>query len=248
MRKRKWDSMSQGDLLIWASSPVGTFAEEMLSFPFRHVLDEDKTPLCEIMSKHGSDKGAGWHNYTKLYHYLLNKKRWHVQNVFEVGLGTNFSDVKSSMGELGKPGASLRGWRDYFPSAFIRGADIDRRVLFEDERIRTYYCDQTNPKDIATLWEKLSDIQYELMIDDGLHDFSANKMFLENALHRMVSAGLYVVEDVLVNDKNLTDWQNLLRKLPIQSMIVKIPNRDNQVDNCLVLICGEQNANKEARI
>ena len=42
------------------------------------------------------------------------------------------------------PGASLRAWRDFFPNATILGADLDREVLFEEERITTGYMDQTD--------------------------------------------------------------------------------------------------------
>ena len=55
-------------------------------------------------------------------------------NIFEVGLGTNNVDVPSNMGKDGKPGASLRAWRDYFPNA-----DIDTRILFKEDKIQTFY-------------------------------------------------------------------------------------------------------------
>jgi hypothetical protein len=41
----------------------------------------------------------------------------------------------------GKPGASLYVWRDFFPNAYIFGADIDKEVLFNDKRITTGYID-----------------------------------------------------------------------------------------------------------
>ena len=34
------------------------------------------------------------------------------------------------MGIKGKPGASLRVWKDYFPNANIIGVDIDENILF----------------------------------------------------------------------------------------------------------------------
>ena len=46
---------------------------------------------------------------------------------------------------MGKPGASLRVWRDYFPNAIIYGADIDKDILFAEERIKTFYIDQLDP-------------------------------------------------------------------------------------------------------
>ena len=57
--------------------------------------------------------------------------------------------LKSSMGVNGQPGASLRMWKDYFPNASIFGCDIDRDVLFSEERIKTFHCDQTSAKSIS---------------------------------------------------------------------------------------------------
>jgi hypothetical protein len=229
--------MNQHDLLVWVgSAPHNTLAREIFAFPFETLSAEIATPLCALMSKYGSDKGSGWHNYTKLYHHLLDKHRTSVRHVFEIGLGTNNLDVNSNMGSSGKPGASLRGWRDYFPNCLISGADIDRRILFEDSRIKTHYCDQTNTKDIAALWESSRDIRYDLMIDDGLHEFSANKTFLENSLHMLSDSGIFVIEDVVVSDSNLRNFQDLLRSMPVQSVLVKIPSNMNQTDNCLAII------------
>ena len=39
----------------------------------------------------------------------------------------------------GKPGASLRAWRDYFENALIYGADIDKNILFKENRINTFF-------------------------------------------------------------------------------------------------------------
>ena len=55
------------------------------------------------------------------------------------------------MGKLGKPGASVKAFRDFFPEAKIFGADIDKEILFKDKRINTYHVDQTDLKSLKTL-------------------------------------------------------------------------------------------------
>ena len=50
------------------------------------------------------------------------------------------------MNGLGKPGGSLKALRDYFPNKFIYGADVDKEVLFDDNRIKCFYLDQLNYK------------------------------------------------------------------------------------------------------
>ena len=78
------------------------------------------TELCKIMGKSGSDKGNinlsnTAHNYTILYDYLFSHLKDKEIRLFELGLGTNNPNLPSSMGINGVPGASLYGWKEYFP-------------------------------------------------------------------------------------------------------------------------------------
>ena len=57
------------------------------------------------------------------------------------------------MGKEGRPGASLYGWCEFFPNSHIFGADIDDDVLFNTKKIKTFYCDQTNPESIKKMQE-----------------------------------------------------------------------------------------------
>lgn len=158
---------------------------------------ETSTPLCEIMAKHGSDKGPPQkHSYTRVYHELFENMRNEKLRVFELGLGTTYSDIPSNMSSMPKsyrPGASLRGWKEYFPNSQIYGADVDKRVLFSEERISTSYCDQTNPSSIKDLWSHF-DEPFDIIIEDGLHTYEANLCFLENSLHK--TKRFFVIEDV----------------------------------------------------
>jgi hypothetical protein len=103
------------------------------------------TDLCEIMSSFGSEKGKGVHNYSVVYDWLFSRFRKDSLAIFELGLGTNKVGAPSSMGPNGKPGASLQGWREYFSIAKIYGVDIDADILFEEDRVRTYWTDQRDP-------------------------------------------------------------------------------------------------------
>ena len=55
------------------------------------------------------------------------------------------------MTSTGKPGASLKVWKDYFKNAKIFGADIDKRILFQEERINTYEVNQLDPSSIKKM-------------------------------------------------------------------------------------------------
>jgi hypothetical protein len=156
------------------------------------------TEMCRVMAKHGSDKSRGRHNYTNVYSALFSKPYDRALRIFELGLGTNNPALASSMGKFGRPGASLRAWRELFPNAVIFGADIDRDILFEEDRIRTFYCDQLDSAAIFDLWSQPPlQAPMDIIIDDGLHTFEGNISFLNGSLEHLGPGGIYVVEDVL---------------------------------------------------
>lgn len=168
-----------------------------------------KNSNCEISSLcdvYGSDKGeikTGPHPYpwrSHTYADFYSRLFWHcrdgVRNVFECGLGTNNPDLPSSMGISGKPGASLRVWRDFFPNAMIYGADIDKDVLFEEDRIKTFYIDQLNPDAIKSFWQIVDTNDFDFMVDDGLHTFEAGSTLFLHSIDRLAQNGIYVIEDV----------------------------------------------------
>jgi hypothetical protein len=195
-----------------------------------------RTELCHIMTRHGSDKGSGWHNYTMLYHSLLYQRRFEITNIFELGLGTNFTDIPFNRGPGASPGASLRGWREYFPWAQIVGADIDRRVLFAEERISTLYVDQLDKNAIAEMWAAAGEEgQFDIVIDDGLHTFEANTCFFENSYKYVRKCGYYVIEDIVLDQANLQRFHEYFRKLNVCGTLVRIPNPYNTYDNCLAI-------------
>ncbi len=174
----------------------------------------DSTELDYIMDLNGSDKGPIWHYYTRFYNALFQPVRTQPLKVFELGIGTNNTDVSSNMGAHGKPGASLYGWSRYFSDADIYGADIDKGCLFDHCkcRIKTFYCDQTDPKVIHEMWtnEDLNDIQFDILIEDGLHAPFANKIFFEESIHKVKKGGVYLIEDI--HEENKEYFLNLLKE------------------------------------
>lgn len=187
------------------SSRIGTRQPQVRHFGATHASSIWKklqgvnlkapTELCCVMSKFGSDKGKN--SYTTLYSALFNQFRNESMRVFELGLGSNNPDVLSNMGVFGAPGASHRGWRQFFPNALVYGADIDRGILFEEDRIRTFYCDQLDRSSINDLWSR-PELQegVDIIIEDGLHTFEANISFLEGSLGQLRPGGIYVIEDI----------------------------------------------------
>ncbi|EEA93676.1 hypothetical protein PJE062_3166 [Pseudovibrio sp. JE062] len=166
--------------------------------------------LAQLCDVYGSDKGTNcpettqfnWepHTYTDFYSMIFDHCRDKITNVLECGIGTNDTSCLSNMGKEGKPGASLRVWRDYFPNAEITGVDIDEKCLFTDSRIQTYQVDQTSPESIASFKSNAKPEPFDLIIDDGLHHFEAGIIFFENIIDLLASNGVYMIEDVNRHD------------------------------------------------
>jgi hypothetical protein len=156
-----------------------------------------------------------------------------------LGLGTNRVCIPSNMGVNGVPGASLRGWREFFTNSLIFGADIDDVILFEEDRIKTYYCDQTNPDVIRDMWAKTDLIDnFDIIIEDGLHTFDANKCFFEHSIHKLKKHGVYIIEDIASSDlpkfsDQLAVWTAMYPH--IEFKILTIPHRANRHDNNLLV-------------
>ncbi len=167
--------------------------------------------LKVLYDRHGSDK-ATEHNYHLLYGPIL-AQRDSVTGLLEVGLGTNNPDVISNMGVDGKPGASLRAFRDFLPKAQIYGADVDRRILFSEERITTFFVDQTDPRSFDAIADAVGE-NFDLIIDDGLHSPNANLTTLLFGFERLKAGGWLVIEDIAPAAVPL--WEAIAALMPHQ--------------------------------
>jgi hypothetical protein len=155
--------------------------------------------LGRLFTFYGSDK-ATTHNYYLIYYSLLHTKKQEPLQILEIGLGTNNIDVMSNMGRFGKPGASLRAFRDFLPNAYIYGADIDKRILFQEERINTLFIDQTNIEILYSVKESFGNKKFDLIIDDGLHNSEANLNSIDFALDLLSANGVLIIEDIAEKD------------------------------------------------
>lgn len=167
-------------------------------FPESESLNQEARQLHDLLVKYGTDKGT--YHYHIAYATFLKPKKNDLINILEIGLGTNNIDVKSNQGIDGKPGASLRAFRDMYKNAMVYGADIDKRILFEEERIKTFFVDQTNLQILDELKKQLQNIKFDLIIDDGLHNAHANLNTTYFALELLKDDGVFIIEDMSKDD------------------------------------------------
>jgi hypothetical protein len=213
-----------------------------LNHSYYNYNNNSLTKLCEIYK---SDKGCinhnkktiwDWaaHTYSNYYYSLFNHFKDDVKLVFECGLGTNNPNLKSNMTVNGMPGASLRVWRDYFKNAQIYGADIDKDILFQEDRIKTYYVDQLNAPSIETMWKKIGIQNFDIIIDDGLHTTDANINLFINSFSKLKKNGIYIIEDV--NNRELNNMKEKLKNFNFELVILEKNNLYSKSSNNLIII------------
>ena len=192
--------------------------------------------LKKLMDLYGSDKGGrnNHHNYAQYYSEIFSNKKDKIQNFLEIGLGSNNLEVPSNMGLDGKPLASLRAWRDYFKNANIYGADIDKNILKNEERIKTFYVDQTDPTTIKEMFRDIGISKFDIILEDGLHEYNANICFFENAIDFLASDGVYIIEDVYYKDQE--KFMKYFEKKSYNFSIIDIFHEKNIANNCLIVV------------
>ena len=198
------------------------------------IVNQEETDLCKIMNKNGSDKGSG-HNYTKFYHHIFKSMRDKQLNILEIGVGTVNPGMKSNMcfsyGYI--PGASHRGWAEYFNNSTIYGCDIDRNIVtnVDTERNKYFYLNQLDLPTIKTQFYEgeFKNTMFDIIIDDGLHDFPVNYNVLNLLLPRVNEGGYYIVEDIYNFNPELVDGIE-------KSQYVKLYSPTNNFDNNLFVV------------
>lgn len=228
-------------VIFWVVKPTvqvrgfgGGGGDSNLVKQLRNVNSSAPTEMCRVMTKYGSDKGYRWHNYTTVYSVLFKEWRDQPLRIFELGLGGDNPRVPNA-------GASLRGWRELFPNALVYGADINRAALLQEDRIKTFYCDQLDQASIRELWLQ-PDLQggMDIIIEDGLHTFEANVSFLEGSLEQLRPGGIYIVEDI--HKGTVERWYDQLetnysmRYKRFEFAFVVLPHYFNRVFNNLLVI------------
>ena len=211
------------------------------SFSFTYKSKENLlNKLCE---KFGCDKGYfkdslryfSWmpHTYTDLYYFLFSNQRLNIRKVFELGIGTN-KVFRDELRRKSLPGASLRVWKEFFIKAKIFGADIDENTLFREKRIQTFHVDQFDSKSIKKMWKKIKFKNFDLMIDDGCHQFDGTINFFLNSIDFLSKSGFYIIEDVFYKDKE--KYINFFQDKKFNFYFVELRSKNNLKDNNLLII------------
>ena len=216
-----------------------------------YYVKKDKNELSKICQKYIANKGYNisqlknsnfklefFQNYSDYYSEIFQQNKDNIKNVLELGIGSIDKNNQYNMNMLGKDyksGASLRVWRDYFKRANIFGADIDKKTLFNEKRIKTTYVDQSDSKSILKMFKKFKVKKYDVIIDDGCHRFDETIIFFNNAINKLSNTGIYIIEDIVPSQR-----KKFLKFFKSSNLQVKLINfyrpKKNILSNCLITI------------
>ncbi len=191
----------------------------------KYLNNDNCEKLKNLFNQYGSDKTKSLLVY--VYFEIFNN--FNINSLFEIGLGTNNISVRSNMGLDGKPGASLRAFRDYL-GINVYGADVDKSILFEEKHIQTFFVDQLNIETIKNIKSLIPKV--DLIIDDGLHQPDANLNVILNLLDHLNSNGILVIEDI---EPSFVDIFQIIEKIYNKSENFKSSLINMKNGYCLVI-------------
>jgi len=193
----------------------------------------DDARLASLFNKYGSDKEVV-HGYSRIYGKILNSINRDEIHIFEIGIGTNNPNAISTMGAGGKPGASLRAFRDYAPGFYVYGADIDRSILFSEERIQTSFIDQTKYETYSEAAKNFNKNCFDIIIDDGLHSPLANINTLIYGLNAVNNGGYIIIEDISAHSRAI--WDIIKNVLPSEKFDTYLISRDIKIGGYMFVV------------
>jgi hypothetical protein len=152
------------------------------------------TPLCGIQAptlsmlstKHGTDKGPSWHNYTPIYESYFQEIKDKSIKFLEIGFLS---------------GASARVWDEYFQHSEtkLHFIDIDRNCYHHmkklSPRCSLHLVDQAN-KDALRDFTNLVGGDFDIIIDDGGHTMIQQITSFEALFPFLKKGGVYIIEDL----------------------------------------------------
>jgi cephalosporin hydroxylase len=159
-------------------------AEQLVARNAERELQELATDLRKLATHFGTDKW-GAHRYAQHYQRHLEHLRNKPIKILEIGIG--------GYSRAGKGGASLRMWKHFFPKAQIVGLDLQDKSFVEEERIRAYRGDQTDPELLRRINAESG--PFDVIIDDGSHRSAHVIASFEVLFGLLKDNGVYVVED-----------------------------------------------------
>lgn len=181
-------------------------------------------PLTQLANAYNTNKGF-YHGYTRFYHNLFQERRLQTSSVLEIGIDQ---------------GASLFTWRDYFPQATVYGIDLQiPDAVKNKERIRYGVADQDKAGDLLAVIDSWGSPQFDIILDDGGHHVSQQRVTFETLWKFVKPGGIYVIEDLHTNIPHL--FYSHPHLLPPTRLPLYVNEQPTVHEKLVQLMTGEEN-------
>jgi hypothetical protein len=151
--------------------------------------------LTNLADRFNTDKNrhtGNRHAYARVYDRLLSGRRFSLRRLMEIGLCRVLAD-----GQTETPSVSL--WQSFFPFCQVFGVDLTDFSEFNNERFKSFICDQSKLDDLHRVATKLEPGSLDVIIDDGSHASFDEQLTLREFFPLLAEGGWYFIEDL--------DWQ-----------------------------------------
>lgn len=131
--------------------------------------------ISEYFNKYGSDKCLH-HAYESAYDSMFSVFQDHLPlDILEIGV---------------QFGGSLMAWKDFFPNAKVTGIDKEDTRRWRRPDVEMLIMDVKNFK---------ADRQFDIILDDGSHNYSDWFWAAQNLSYSLKSRGMMVIEDITLD-------------------------------------------------
>ncbi|RWA58814.1 glycosyltransferase [Mesorhizobium sp.] len=133
------------------------------------------------------------HCYARIYDRLLSPRRLSMRQLMEIGLCRGLAEGNQTE----TPSVAL--WQSYFPFCQVIGVDLTDFSQFNNDRFKSFVCDQSRPDDLRGVAANLEAGSLDVIIDDGSHASHDEQLTLREFFPLLAEGGWYFIEDL--------DWQ-----------------------------------------
>src|SRR5207302_4327452 len=121
------------------------------------------TDLADRFNTDKNRRTGNQHCYARIYDRLLSARRLSMRRLMEIGLCRGLAERNQTE----TPSVAL--WQSYFPYCQVIGVDLTDFSRLNDERFKSFVCDQSKPEELRAVAAKLEPGSLDVIIDDGSH-------------------------------------------------------------------------------
>jgi SAM-dependent methyltransferase len=169
----------------FCTTPITESLSKSAPFPVPVVqakpLASDAPDLAELFYHHHGNKTSKWTHYLEVYQRYFAAYRDKACRILEIGV---------------QNGGSLQLYQKYFTQAeCIVGIDVDSQCKqVQDGDIVVEIGSQADIGFLNSVCDKYG--PFDIVIDDGSHIFSHQRITFETVFPRMANVGVYIAEDL----------------------------------------------------